>query len=570
LKKGEYTDTEKYDAATYSKNTASHLHPTCNSGDKPMTPARILVVEDEPMIANTMQQMLEFLGYSVPETADSAEEALEKAGRLEPALILMDIQLRGKQDGVAAAQLIQERFDIPIIFLTGHSDHHTLNRIKMAGPSGYLLKPPETKELHMAIEMALYKHQTERRLRDQQQWLSTILTSIGDAVIATNEQGNIAFMNPVAEKLTGWLQADAAGQPLAAVFRVVDRHTMEPISDLVRRVMDGRQALTIANDTLLVRKDGEALPVENTTAPIIGGQDKILGVVLVFHDVTRRKLAEGELHLYQENLEALVAERTTALEAMNTLLQREIAERKLAQEMMIIQTQQLAQSNAELEQFAYVASHDLREPLRKINSYTELLAKRYEGQLDERADKYIDYIVDGTIRMQQLITELLMYSRLGRVTPDPAPTNLSELLSGVLSDLELTIEETGAEITADPLPTLTVDARQIGRLFQNLLGNALKFRGSRPPSIQIAARQQKNEWIFSISDNGIGIEAQYLERIFLIFQRLHTRSEYPGTGIGLAVCKKIVENHNGRIWVESEPGKGTAFHFTLPVPSQSS
>jgi light-regulated signal transduction histidine kinase (bacteriophytochrome) len=163
-----------------------------------------------------------------------------------------------------------------------------------------------------------------------------------------------------------------------------------------------------------------------------------------------------------------------------------------------------------------------------------------------------------------------MYSRLGRVTPDPAPTNLSELLSGVLSDLELTIEETGAEVTADPLPTLTVDARQIGRLFQNLLGNALKFRGSRPPSIQIAARQQKNEWIFSISDNGIGIEAQYLERIFLIFQRLHTRSEYPGTGIGLAVCKKIVENHNGRIWVESEPGKGTAFHFTLPVPSQSS
>lgn len=534
-----------------------------------MTAARILVVEDEEVIATAMKRMLELLGYSVPETAATGEEALEIAGRVEPSLILMDIELVGELDGIATAQLIQERFDVPIIFLTGFSDRETLDRAKLTGSFGYLLKPPEAKELQMTIEMALYKHQSERRLREQQQWLSTILTSIGDAVIATDEQGNVAFMNPVAEKLTGWPQTDATGQSLAAVFRAVDDETMEPISDLFNRVLAGRQSIALGSNTLLVRRDGEVRPIEPSAAPIISAQNKILGIVLVFHDITHRKLAEGELYLYQENLEALVAERTNALEAMNTRLQREIAERKLAQEMMMLQTQQLAHSNAELEQFAYVASHDLREPLRKIKSYTELLAKRYEGQLDERADKYIDYIVDGTSRMQQLITELLMYSRLGRTVPDITPSNLSELLSDVLSDLELTIEETGAVVTAEPLPTLIVDARQIGRLFQNLLGNALKFRGDAPPVIHITAEQQAYEWHFRVSDNGIGIEAQYQERIFLIFQRLHTRTEYPGTGIGLAICKKIVENHSGRIWVESELGKGTTFHFTLPASRES-
>ncbi|MFZ0547152.1 MAG: ATP-binding protein [Candidatus Promineifilaceae bacterium] len=531
-----------------------------------MIPACILILEDEQTVADAVRHMLEHLGYIVPDIATTGEAAINLITQCHPDLLLIDIHLIGEMDGIVAAQIVRDRFDIPIIFLTGDASQTTVNRARLTEPFGYLLKPPGVKDLQVAVEIALYKHESERRLREQEQWLSTILNSVGDAVIATDEQGQIVFINPAAESLTGWSHDEAAGQSLNTVFQLVDGETMKPISNQFSKIMTGRQIFSFGEDTLLIQRDGESRPIENTAAPIVSKQGKIIGVVLAFHDTTQRKLAEGELRLYQENLETLVEERTTALEELNNRLQQEISERKLAQEKMTFQTQQLAQSNAELEQFAYVASHDLREPLRKIESYTELLAKRYQGQLDERADKYIHYIVDGTQRMQQLINELLLYSRLGRYGPETSLTPISKLLSAVLSDLELIIEETDATIIVDPLPTLPVDASQISRLLQNLIGNALKFHGDSPPEIRISAHQRSDDWLFSVSDNGIGIDPKNAERIFLIFQRLHARNEYPGTGIGLAVCKKIVENHNGRIWVESRPGKGATFCFTLPLP----
>jgi signal transduction histidine kinase len=226
---------------------------------------------------------------------------------------------------------------------------------------------------------------------------------------------------------------------------------------------------------------------------------------------------------------------------------------------------ELARSNADLQQFAYVASHDLKEPLRMVSSYTQLLARRYKGKLDSDADEFIRYAVDGANRMQMLINDLLAYSRVTVQDKVFEDVDCNSVLEEVLSDLRVAVEETRAVVTHDSLPRVTADRVQMGQLFQNLIGNAIKFHGKEPPLVHVSAERRLNEWLFSIRDNGVGLDPEYAERIFVIFQRLHNREEYPGTGIGLAICKKIVERHGGRIWVVSQTGQGATFHFTLPI-----
>jgi light-regulated signal transduction histidine kinase (bacteriophytochrome) len=224
----------------------------------------------------------------------------------------------------------------------------------------------------------------------------------------------------------------------------------------------------------------------------------------------------------------------------------------------------LARSNAELEQFAYVASHDLQEPLRMVSSYLQLLERRYQDQLDENASEFIGYAVDGATRMKRLISDLLSFSRVNTRGQEPQITDLNQVVDGVLNNLEVAIKENGADITHDPLPHLKTDATQMAQVFQNLIGNAIKFRSERSLQVHVGAERINGEWQFCVQDNGIGIDPQYADRIFVIFQRLHTREEYSGTGIGLAICKKIVERHGGRIWMESKLGQGSTFFFTLP------
>ena len=239
-------------------------------------------------------------------------------------------------------------------------------------------------------------------------------------------------------------------------------------------------------------------------------------------------------------------------------------ERKRAEEALQRTMAELERSNAELEQFAYIISHDLQEPLRMVASYTQLLEKRYKGSLDADAEEFIAYAVDGARRMQNMIQSLLSYSRVGTRGKPFEPTECESVFEQALANLKLTIDESGAGVTHDPLPRVTADETQLIQLFQNLLANAIKFRGEEQPRIHVSAKEDSNECLFSVSDNGIGIDPEYFDRIFVIFQRLHGREEYPGTGIGLSVCKRIVERHGGRIWVESQPGEGSTFHFAIP------
>jgi signal transduction histidine kinase len=251
-------------------------------------------------------------------------------------------------------------------------------------------------------------------------------------------------------------------------------------------------------------------------------------------------------------------------------VRRALEERRLRQEHreaeadLARKVKELARSNAELEQLAYVASHDLQEPLRMVSSYTQLLAKRYQGQLDSDADKFIAYAVDGANRMQRLIQDLLAYSRVGKAQKDLVETSSEAALQHALTNLSQAITENNAVITHDPLPPVVINEVQLTQLFQNLVANAIKYHGPEVPRIHVFSSTKDKELTFFVQDNGIGISAQYFERIFVMFQRLHARDEFSGTGIGLAISKKIIERHGGRISVESEPGKGSTFSFSLP------
>jgi signal transduction histidine kinase len=283
--------------------------------------------------------------------------------------------------------------------------------------------------------------------------------------------------------------------------------------------------------------------------------DKLTGFAAGAVDYVTKPLNGAEVLARIQTHLALYALRRRLAE-QNEQLRQEILAREEVQAALV-------RSNTELEQLAYVASHDMQEPLRMVASYLQLVAQRYKGQLDADADEFIGYAVDGAKRMQALINDLLAYSRIGTRARPFERTDCNKVVETALVNLGMAVTESGAQITYDPLPTVMGDSSQLVQLFQNLIGNAIKFKGSEPVRVHISAQSGEGHWEFSVRDNGIGIASEYHQRIFVMFQRLHGRTEYPGTGIGLAICKKIAERHGGTVWVESTPGEGSNFKFTI-------
>jgi PAS domain S-box-containing protein len=365
---------------------------------------------------------------------------------------------------------------------------------------------------------------TERKKAEEALRLSNIYnrslieTSL-DPHVTIGPDGKITDVNRATELVTGYSRNELIGTDFSGYFT-----EPEKAREGYKQVF--REGLVLDYELEIHHRDGDVTPVLYNASIYRNESGEVIGIFAAARDITERKKAE---RLLNSKLE------------------------------------ELARSNAELEQFAYISSHDLQEPLRMIASYLQLLQRKYQGRLDEKADKYIYFAVDGASRMQNLINDLLEFSRVTTKAREFEPTDCKSLLDQVVSDLEVSIKENEARISYGTLPVVMADSMQLAQVFQNLISNAIKFRSEKVPEIKISAEKKEDEWLFSIQDNGIGIDPRFSERIFEVFKRLHKKEEYPGTGIGLSICKKIVERHGGNICVESESGKGSIFYFNLPV-----
>lgn len=377
---------------------------------------------------------------------------------------------------------------------------------------GLIALATELEKANETLKDEVEEHKrAEEALQAASAYNRSLIEASLDPLVTISAEGKITDVNAAAEKVTGCSRDALIGTDFADYF-----------TDPPRARLGYQQAFLDAGVTdyelEIQHKDGRLTPVLYNASVYRDESGKIVGVFAAARDIRDRKRAEVEL----------------------------------------------IRSNQDLQQFAYVASHDLQEPLRNVASCLQLLQAEYKNRLDAEADQYIHYAIEGAVRMKALIQDLLAYSRVGTKGKPLKPTDCEQILTATVENLRFAITETGAVITHDPLPTIHADDTQLLQVFQNLIGNAIKFRRDDPPSIHVSAAKNKDDWIFSVKDNGIGIDSRYIDRIFVIFQRLHKRSQYDGTGMGLAVVKRVVERHGGRVWVESQLGKGTTFYFMMP------
>ncbi|MFZ0968816.1 MAG: ATP-binding protein, partial [Candidatus Acidiferrales bacterium] len=399
-------------------------------------------------------------------------------------------------------------------------------------PIELMLSPLESAEgilVTAAIRDISVRKEAEKHLAQMEGRYRGLLEAAPDAMVVVNQIGEIVLLNVQAEKQFGYRRDELVGRKVKSL--IPEGFAERLIADALRSAEDAlAQQIGTGIELSGRRKNGSDFPIEIMLSPLESAEGIL--VTAAIRDITARKAAEANL-----------------LEKVD----------------------ELKRSNEELGQFAYIASHDLQEPLRMVASYTQLLSRRYKGKLDADADEFISFAVDGAARMQRLIQDLLAFSRVGTKGKELLITSSEEAFQQALINLRGAVKDSGAQVTHDPLPMVAADEMQLVQLFQNLIGNAIKYQNPGVPRIHVsAARDGGKKWIFSVKDNGLGIHPQYFDRIFGMFQRLHKREEFEGTGIGLAICKKIVERHGGVISVESQPGQGSTFRFALAAEEKNS
>lgn len=504
-------------------------------------PARVLIVEDEAVVAFDFQQRLKNLGYETIGLVHDGPAAVQEARAAHPDLILMDINLRDGMNGIEAALAIRQFLDVPVIYVTANSDDETVKLAARSGPFGYVLKPFEDREIEAAIRIALAKHDTDRRLKENERWFHATLTSIADGLIATDAEGRIEFFNPSAARITGWSQADAFGRQLKEVFPLEDDGTHSENTDFFSAF---RKPGLLAGDSrtaLLLRDDGQLIPIEYRAAHIHNECNRLTGVVISFTDIRDRKLAEECIRTSQSRL-------TEAHE-------------------------RLVQKHEELQQFYHTVSHEVKTPLTAAREFVSLVLEGLAGPVNATQQEYLTIAQESCDQMRTCINDMLDVTRLetGKMSVELKPSCLGELAQRVVTRLKPVAERKRIRLSCGFKPgrlTVVMDETRIGQVLSNLLSNALKFTpaGGRVTVTAKPAREAGHVELL-VSDTGCGIPAAHVHRIF---DRLYQVREEPassclGLGLGLYICQELVHLHHGSIHVESTAGQGSTFTVTLPV-----
>jgi PAS domain S-box-containing protein len=490
---------------------------------------RVLILEDVPIDAELMLHELTRAGFQVEWSRVDTERGYLAALHPRLDVVLADYRLPQFDALTALEHLKESGWDVPFIIVSGAISEEAAVESMKQGAADYVLKDRMAR-LGQAVARALEdrdrraaRERAERELRESEEKFRLLVEGARDfAIVMLDPDGLVTHWNAGAERIHGWRAGEILGQPLARFFvpdevaHGVPESALELAATAGRYEAQGRR----------MRRDGSTFWADT----VITGLHHPSGELRGFAAVTR-----------------------------------DISEQRRAAEALARQSEELARSNAELEVFAHVASHDLKEPLRMIARYTKMLAQKAHGQLGPEADEWLVYTQDGVTRMQTLIDDVLAYSRSHQGGNVFVTTDAGRVLQSALANLHASIAETSARVTHDPLPLVTADETQLTQVFQNLIGNALKHRGAEPPRVHVSAAPENGMWRFRVSDNGSGIDPEHRGRVFRLFERLHDRPDVPGSGIGLAICKRIVERHGGTIDFDSTPGAGTTFHFTLPA-----
>lgn len=521
-----------------------------------MEEAKILIIEDEAIVAEDLEMAITDIGYEVLGRADSADDAIQKAFELKPDLVLMDIVLKGEKNGIDASREIKRKMDIPVIFLTAYSDNDLIDRAKSSEPYAYLVKPFQREQLLAAIEMALYKSRMERRLKESEEWLATTLIGIGDAVIATDRDGYVKFMNPVAEGLTGYLQEDAIGEPLKDVFNVIDEATCEPVEDMVTKVMSRCDAVAITNHTILIAKDGAEVPVSENGAPIRNSSGEVTGVVIVFRDVTEDREFEARTTRLNEELEERVKKRTLELDHAYEHL-------NIAMEQMYH-----AQKMESIGVLAGGIAHDFESLLTVVLGNLSVAKEMIDD--DWELFRMLAEVEKASLHAKDLTRQLLTVS--GGETIVKQTVDLAKLLqestilagTGANTTCEFELPDNLWHVDADPAQI----ADSVGQIVTNA-DQAMPDGGTirvTCDNVTIGIAQvmplDEGEYVrISIEDVGVGIPDENNRWIFDPF--FTTKSDEHG--LGLATAYAIVKGHGGHITVKSDVGVRTVFSIYLPA-----
>ena len=488
---------------------------------------RILLVEDSSMASSSSRETLEQLGLDL-EHADSLSTAIELVTKEDFDGILLDLDLKDSSGIGTLIELREYAHGIPIVIYTQRKERDQALQVIKYGAQDYLLKGevPETSVLR-CLRHSVERNKVELELHKHQERIQAILDNSYDAFISLDSKMRITDWNKQAEETFGRTKAEVLGRNMAII---IPHHLRRQYLRQTEKVFNQSDAsiLKLSSEITAAHKDGREFPVEIGFFRVRENTDYSFCAFL--RDISERQR-------FKEELERQVQERT----------------------------EHLTQQNELLKQFAKIASHDLQEPLRAVQGFANLLADSTRGKLDKDQEEFIGFIMDGTTRMQNLIRAILLHSESGKVEDGKHATDCNSVLNEVLANLSTSIKESEATFELDRLPRVAVQRLHLIQLFQNMVSNAIKYRGTEPPLISITAEENATQWLFSVRDNGIGIDHKYANKIFDMFARLHGKSQYPGTGMGLAICKRIVTSHGGNIWVESTPGDGSIFFFTLPA-----